>query len=272
MLPEVEQEIDLESADGRALLLEEIEDLALTCDTADDAEDFANGVVYQLLDEIQSVLVEIDVTQAKGEEITDTQVELVQELYDQLVDEVEIPTVTNFYDRPRRVDMILSDEGSEGSVRITNRMSVPEPVVEFEQPELETQPVVTATINHRLPEKQPKPEIDYQAEEQQRVRIAIAQIEKQSSSTFDSWLSDYVSPYAALGAESFAELAFLAEAPLYSRGYLELKQLLATKRVTYESFQSWVQYFDDMKEVVEGAEHLSFAQVIEEYLAIITEP
>ena len=270
------EEVDLESSEGRAELIQEIENLALTCDVADDPDLFAESEVFALVAELQTALINIEETQLLGEEITDIQAQAIQDLYDQLAIEVEQPAIISVYVGPSRKDMVLEDLGQEESIIITqSKKAEPEPV------EVEVVPEHKATfIHNRLPDRpiapakavDPKPaparpETLYKADAPDiALQKVIDKIEAAEVSFLDAWINDYQSPYKVLGEMPFAKLAHMAAAPVNSRTYVEFKSLLELQKIKYEVFNQWSQQFADMEQVVDRAQHKSFKQVVDEYL------
>jgi hypothetical protein len=275
------EDVDLESVAGRSLLIQEIENLALTCDVADDPKLFANSEVFHLVAKLQSALAEIEQTMALDEEVTAAQAQAVQDLYDQLAIKVEQPAVISVYVGPSRRDMVLEDLSDEGKITITQPKKA--------EVEIENAPVAKPSenklsfIHNSLPEKpttqtpagQPKraskktetvPKVDASQIALQKV---IDKIEAAEMSFLDTWINDYQSPYKVLGDMPFADLQKMAAAPINSRQYVEFKSLLELQKIKYEVFNQWSQDFADMEQVVDRAKHKSFKQVLDEYLTII---
>jgi len=273
-----EEEIDLESPEGRAQLIQEIENLALTCDVADDPGLFAESGVFALVAELQTALAEIEQTQLHGEEITDSQAEMVQDLYDQLAIAVEQPAIISVYVGPSRKDMVLEDLGQEERIIITQTKkpelepveaeSVPEQKSSFIHNRLPDRPTAPTESVDLTPASEPaRAEALYKADAPDiALQKVIDKIEAAEVSFLDSWINYYQSPYRVLGDMSFAKLSHMAGAPVNSRTYVEFKSLLELQKIKYEVFNQWSQQFSDMEQVVDRAQHKSFKQVVDEYL------
>jgi hypothetical protein len=268
------EDIDLESTTGRARLLQEIEDLALTCDVAGDPDAFAVSDVYSLVAELQLALALIEESQSFGEDVTFEQADAVQTLYDQLAIEVEQPSVVSVYVGPSRKDMLLQDLSEEGSITITftqPKQAVveppPIPVKTFIHNSLPVKPPVSQEVQVPAPVTKQSPQPLYKTDTPEiALQKIINRIEATEVSFLDSWINDYQSPYEMFGDMSFAELQKMAAAPVNSRAYLEFKNFLEQQKIKYEVFNQWSQQFADMELVVDRAQHKSFKQVVDEYL------
>jgi hypothetical protein len=270
------QEIDLESVAGRAFLMQEIENVALTCDTADDPALFVESDVYSLVAELQAALFMIEESQLFDEAVTCEQADIVQKLYDQLAVEVERPSIVSVYVGPTRKDMLLQDLSDEGSITITFTPPkqqveelVPVPKKTYIHNSLPIKPAGTLVpVESVLTPREPKPLYKTDAPEVALQKL-IDSIEAAEVSFLDAWINDYQSPYKALGDMQFAELQNLALAPVHSRSYLEFKNLLEQQKIKYEVFNQWSQDFAVMEQVVERSKYKTFKQVVDEYLIAI---
>lgn len=293
-------EVDLESPQGRSLLLQEIEDLALSGEAATDPHLFANSEVFELVAKLQTALTDIDQTVAIGYEITQAQVDRVQDLYDQLAVEVELPANISIYVGPSRKDIVLEDMGEWESVSITR--PTPDPVtprsihnslpirpsqadapnqsaqgdvsdstsVPTSASQLSEEPgVEPATLAQPTASVERKSLYTTDTPEAARKRMINA-IEAAELSLLDSWINDYQSPYVVLGDMPFADLQKMAAAPVNSRQYVEFKSLLALQNVKYEVFNQWSQQFTQMRELVDQVDDKTFKEVIDQYIVIIS--
>ena len=265
------EEIDVESPEGRSLLIHEIENLALTCDVANDAELFADSAVFAVVAELQSALAEVEEIQLRNEEVTDLHVQTVQDLYDQLAVEVEQPSIVSVYLGPSRKDMVLEDLGEEGSIFIVRQEKAQE--VPISQPAFIHNSLLKGSVTKVRsfePESVTKKQETFYKPDSAEVTLQkiINRIEATELSLLDAWICDYQSPYKVLGDMSFAELQRMVAAPINSRAYVEFKSLLELQRVKYEVFGQWSQLFYDMDQVVDRAIYKSFKEVVDEYLLI----
>jgi len=264
------EEIDLETTEGRLLLLQEIENLALTCDLADEPDLFEESDTFRLVGELQTALVAIEQTLSDGSDITDQQAQHVQQLYDELAIEVEQPAVVSVYVGPSRKDMVLEDVSDVDGEHITISHAAPR-VVPTPAPTAASAATSPAReIHNRLTVHPQVTQRESVVDQDQALQQAIKKIEAKEMSFFDTWISDYQSPYEALGEMPFAELRALADSPIQSRNYAEFKALLEQEHIKYEVFLHWSQQFDRMEQLVQRTETKSFKQVIEEYVAAIT--
>jgi hypothetical protein len=271
--------------------LQEIEDLALSAEVAVDGQMFADSDVFQLVEKLQAVLSEIEQVTMVGDEVTQAQADRVQDLYDQLAVEVELPAIGSLYVGPSRKDMVLEDMGEVGTITITRPAPTEQPrtihnSLLSQSSRTEAPEVVESRRREDAPRTTPsvcsestivEPPVDqvthaslYKIDPPEIARQKIIEaFEAAELSLLDSWLNEYQSPYKVLGTISFTELRQMVAAPVNSRRYVEFKNLLAIKNVKYEVFNQWSQYFDEMQDVVEQVEHKTFKQVIDEYIATI---
>lgn len=265
----VEEEIELETTEGRSLLLQEIEDLALTCDVADDAELFFESRVFALVEELQTALTKIEETMSRGEDVTIKEAQAIQDLYDQLAIEVEQPTIVSVYVPPSRKDMVLEDLSEEGQITITQSkeaIELPMSQTKFIHNSLEEQPKTPSQTTKPKPASQETATLYKVDSLEQALQKQIDQIEAVELSALDAWINEYQSPYNVLGDRPFAELQSLAAAPINSRPYIEFKQLLELNNIKYEVFNQWSQQFAEMEQMVDQASTKSFKEVVDEYL------
>jgi len=268
------EEIDLESSHGRLILMQEVEDLALTSDLVDDPDHFVMSDIFRLVGELQSHIALLEECELAGEEITQVQAEIIQELYNQLAIAVLEPVNLPSYFGPRRKDLILQDIGEEGKITII-QLNPPttEPIKEPKSRYIHNSIPVQSPNSERTSQKtttshsvKPKTQVD---QIQLTLQKMVTEIETAEVGFIDAWLNDYQSPYHILGDMPFEKIKQMTDASVHSPQYTEFKNLLDSKRIKYEVFNQWSQYFTDMEQLVERAKYKSFRQVIDAYLTVL---